>query len=60
MTVRTYDVTGGTASEASSFYRDGAFLYDREGTSLSYKKADGSHCGGMEDVAYATRRAGNL
>ena len=36
------------------FYTIGNFI------SYRIKTSGGSHCGGKEDVAYATRRAGNL
>ena len=42
------------AARAICFYTIGNFI------SYRIKTSGGSHCGGKEDVAYATRRAGNL
>ena len=41
---------------------DNRALFYTIGNFISYriKTSGGSHCGGKEDVAYATRRAGNL
>ena len=52
----------GTAVLPSSEYRRRWGLFYTIGNFISYriKTSGGSHCGGKEDVAYTTRRAGNL